>query len=262
MIDETAIRAASDMLVESWMRGDTLEALPPELRPQDRRGGYAIQRRIESRSERPLFGWKIAATSVAGQRHIGVDGPLARRILAERVVAPGSEVDLRGNNMRVAEVEFAFRMGVDLPPRTAAYDVAEVLAAVASLHPAIEIPASRYRDFAVVGAPQLIADNACAHQFVLGAPTAADWRALDLARHEVRGVVVGRYERTGLGANVLGDPRVALAWLANELSGIGVTLKAGQVVTTGTCLVPLEVEPGDRVDADLGVIGDLSIAFA
>ncbi len=69
--------------------------------------------------------------------------------------------------MRVAEVEFAFTMGTDLPPRDVPYRLDEVMAAVASLHPAIEIPDSRYRSFTEVGAPQLIADNACAHQFVL-----------------------------------------------------------------------------------------------
>ena len=55
-----------------------------------------------------------------------------------------------------------------LPPRAAPYTIEEVLAAVETLHPAIEVPDSRYEDFAKVGAAQLIADNACAHYFVLG----------------------------------------------------------------------------------------------
>lgn len=261
MIDVTSAWLASDMLVASWLNGRILPGLPPDIRPKDRAGGYAIQQLIERHSNRPLFGWKIAATSTAGQRHIGVDGPLAGRLLAEHVVKPGLEVALHDNRMRVVEVEFAFRMRTDLPPRASAYDVSEVVAAIATLHPAIEIPDSRYSDFTIVGAPQLIADNACAHQFVLGAATAADWRALDLARHKVRGIVVGRYEREGLGANVLGNPYIALTWIANELSGLGITLRAGQVVTTGTCIIPLEVEPGDRVEAHMGEIGDLSIEF-
>ena len=62
----------------------------------------------------------------------------------------------------VAEAEFAFRMAVDLPPRGRAYAVDQVLAAVATLHPAIEVPDSRYDDFTLVGAAQLIADNSCA----------------------------------------------------------------------------------------------------
>ena len=59
----------------------------------------------------------------------------------------------------------------------------------------------------------------------------------------------------GRGANALGDPRLALTWLANELSGLGITLAAGQVVTTGTCVVPMPVGPGVEVVADLGILG-------
>ena len=255
-------QAASEILARAWMSGEKLEALPPTLRPANRPDGYAIQQRIEGLSSQPLFGWKIAATSAAGQRHIGVDAPLAGRLLAERVIPPGSTVGLEGNVMRVAEVEFAFRMGADLPPRAASYDVDEVLAAVASLHPAIEIPDSRYHRFTEVGAPQLIADNACAHQFVLAPPTDIDWRTIDLSRQPVRGRVLGRYEREGFGANALGDPRIALTWIANELSRLGIALRSGQVVTTGTCVIPLEVEPGDTVEADLGDIGSTTISFA
>jgi 2-keto-4-pentenoate hydratase len=225
------------------------------MRPSTRGDGYAIQARLERRSAHPLFGWKIAATSAAGQAHIAVDGPMAGRLIAERVRASGAVVAFGANHMRVAEAEFAFRMGADLVPRAAPYRVAEVLDAVAAVHPAIEVPDSRYDDFTRVGAAQLIADNACAHDFVLGAPAAADWRSLDLSRHSVVARIPGRLRRDGVGANVLGDPRAALAWLANELSALGVTLGAGQVVTTGTCVVPLSIEPGDHVVANFGVLG-------
>jgi 2-keto-4-pentenoate hydratase len=71
-----------------------------------------------------------------------------------------------------------------------------------------------------------------------------------------------RYSREGTGANVLGDPRIALTWLANQLSSLGITLEKGQVVTTGTCMVPLEIEPGDAVDADFGVLGRVLMRFS
>ncbi len=262
MVSPDTLQAASDILTKAWNNGEKLDALPPNMRPATRAEGYAIQARIEALSSKPLFGWKIAATSDAGQRHIGVDGPLAGRLLAERVMPAGSTIGLEGNLMRVAEVEFAFRMGTDLPPRELPYHQDEVLAAVAGLHPAIEVPDSRYSRFTEVGAPQLIADNACAHLFVLGPPTDTDWRAIDLSRQRVTGKVRGCYEREGVGANALGDPRIALTWIANELSRLGVTLKAGQVITTGTCVVPLEVQPGDTVEADLGDIGRTTISFA
>ena len=254
---------AADLLWDCWMNERRIEALPAAIQPRTRQEGYAIQQRLERRTPSPLFGWKIAATSKAGQAHIAVDGPLAGRLLRERVIADGGHVTFGNNHMQVAEAEFAFRMGVSLPPQRSAYATADVLDAVATVYPAIEIPDSRYEDFTVVGAPQLIADNACAHYFVLGTPAAVDWRALDLASHAARGRVThadgSTQQRDGVGHNVLGDPRDALAWLANELSSLGVTLNAGEVVTTGTCLIPLPIAPGDLVEADFGVLGRVSV---
>jgi 2-keto-4-pentenoate hydratase len=249
------IRRASDLLWEHWSLGRRLAALPPELRPATRADGYAIQAELDRRSGAPLFGWKIAATSTAGQQHIGVDGPLAGRILRERAFASGATVPFGANHMRVAEAEFAFRMGRDLPPRDDDYSVDDIVDAVGTLHPAIEIPDSRYDDFTIVGAAQLIADNACAHYFVLGDAAPDTWRSVDLASHQVTGAVNDGPARVGVGANVLGDPRAALAWLANELSRLGITLRAGEIVTTGTCLVPLAIAPGDRVQMEFGVLG-------
>ncbi len=261
-MEATQAWAASDLLVRHWRAGSVLDALPEGLRPATRAEGYAIQAELEKLSAKPLWGWKIAATSTAGQRHIGVDGPLAGRLLAEMVHADGATLPFGANRMRVAEAEFAFRMARDLPPRVEAYTVEEVLGAVAALHTAIEVPDSRFVDFVTAGAAQLLADNACAHQFVLGPEAPATWRDMDLAAHRVIGRVTGRLEREGVGANVLGDPRIALAWLANELSRHGMTLAAGQVVTTGTCLVPMDVAPRDEVEVEYGALGRVGIRFA
>ena len=235
---------ASNLLWDLWTGGRRIDQIPESLRPSSRADGYAVQGTLEQRSGAPLFGWKIAATSIAGQKHINVDGPLAGRLMRERAFESGATVPFGANHMRVAEAEFAFRIGRDLTPQWGPFSVSEVVEAAASLHPAIEIPDSRFDDFTIVGAAQLIADNACAHYFVLGDAAPQSWRDLDLSAHLVRGEVAGKIERNGVGANVLGDPRIALAWLANELSSLGITLRAGQVVTTGTCLVPLEIAPG------------------
>lgn len=261
MLTPSQAVSASRILREHWREGSKFAALPPDLQPRNRAEGYAIQAEIESQSSAPLFGWKIAATSEAGQRHINVAGPLAGRILAETVLPDDGTASMAGNAMRVAEPEFAFRMANDLAPRTMPYDVAEVLAAVATLHPAIEIPDSRFADFVTAGEAQLIADNACAHLFVLGPATSADWRAIDLVEH--RPTITLRGERyIGHGKNVLGDPRVALAWCANELRALGLTLRAGEVVTTGTCHPPLPIAAGDVFAADFGAIGKVSVRFA
>jgi len=186
---------------------------------------------------------------------------MAGRLLANRIFPGGSELSLAGNLMRVAEPEFAFVFGRDLPPRAAPYAVPEVMAVVADLRLAIEVPDSRYRDFVHAGEAQLIADNACAHELILGPIVQAHWRPLDLATHRVRAEVMGRYVREGSGAAVLGDPRVALTWLVNELSRLGETAKAGQVVITGTCMASLEIQEGDEVRVDFGVLGSAEAHF-
>jgi 2-keto-4-pentenoate hydratase len=261
-LDSNSSHAACDLLFNHWQARTLIDGLPDRLRPTTRSSGYAIQALLEEKSRQPLFGWKIAATSKAGQAHINVDGPLAGRLLAERVIPYGHVVSIGANQMLVAEPEFAFRMGRDLPPRAKPYDVDEVMAAVATLHLAIEIPDSRYVEFVSVGAAQLIADNACAHEFILGPEAPALWQDLDLVSHAVTGTVAGKVTRTGSGANVLGDPRIGLTWLANELSQLGITLRMGQVVTTGTCMVPLPISPGDVVTVDYGVLGQMSVSFA
>lgn len=255
------MRDACALLYRHWVEGTQLAALPPDLVPANRTQAYQVQALLEGYSNAPLYGWKIAATSVAGQRHIGVDGPLAGRILAERVIADGGACALGGNLMKVAELEFAFRMGRDLPPRAAPYSREEVLDAVESLHPAIEIPDSRFLHFETAGLAQLIADNACAHRFVLGPATTADWREIDLASHRGRMVRNDAVAEDGIGSNVLGDPRIALTWLANELSAHGETLRAGQVVTTGTCVKPVPLAQGDRFEGDLGILGKVSVSI-
>ncbi len=234
-----------------------MDELPHNLKPTTREAGYAIQACFERYSSKPRAGWKIAATSAAGQRHINVEGPLAGRLLAERIYEDGASVSIEGNRMRVCEPEFAFRFGEDMPPRSMPYSVAEVMVHVADMHLTLELPDSRFTDFTRVGGPSLIADNACARDLVVGVPVSANWRGIDLAAQKVSGRVAGRYDREGAGANVLGSPAVALTWLVNELSELGIGVRRGELVTTGTCMTPLEIEEGDRVEADFGILGSI-----
>jgi 2-keto-4-pentenoate hydratase len=262
MITTPSTADAAKLIWRHWGEGTVMAALPETGRPATRRDGYAVQAEVRRLFARDTTGWKIAATSQAGQAHIGVDGPLAGRMPGERTHASGATMSLAGNRMRVAEPEFAFRCGTRLAPRSAPYTVDEALAAMDALIPAIEVPDSRFEDFATAGGPQLIADCACARDFVLGSPAPDGWRHVDLSRHAVTATVAGRFTRDGIGANVLDDPRMALAWIVNELSGLGVALEPGEIVTTGTCMIPLAIQPGDHVVADFGAFGRVEARFA
>ncbi|MBK7472316.1 MAG: fumarylacetoacetate hydrolase family protein [Betaproteobacteria bacterium] len=261
-MNRDAIQQAATILRQHWDAGTRIDELPPACRPADRASGYAIQTEMLRQSGQEAAGWKIAATSAAGQAHIAVDGPLAGRLWRSRVLASGATVSLRGNGMRVIEAEFAFRMGRPLPPRATPYAVAEVVAAASGLHIGMEIPDSRYANFVQAGMAQLIADNACASWYILGAEVMQPWRERDLVTHAVTAYRNGARAAQGDGSAVLGDPRVALAWIANELATHGEGLQAGALVTTGTCIKPLPVAEGDEVVLDFGDFGRVAGRFA
>lgn len=267
-MNESAIAEAAQLIWQHWQQGTQMTALPGHCRPENRADGYAVQAEVARLSGQAIVGWKIAASSVAGQKHINVDGPLAGRLLANNVFVEGSAaanaMTLKHNILRVAEPEIVFRLAQPLPPLAngASYSFAEVMAAVDTLHLAIEIPETRYRDFLTVGAPSLIADMACAALWVVGPAVTADWRDIDLSKHEVMAHKNGAFAAKGSGAHVLGDPRIALTWIANELCNCGAGLQAGDYVTTGTCVVPVPITHGDRLLMDFGVLGNVAAACA
>ena len=238
-------REAAALIWENWRNRSRIEGLPETCRPQTPGEGYRAQAALTELSGWQPVGWKIAATSIAGQKHIGVDGPPAAHL-----------------HMAVVEAEFVFRLASDLPARGRDYTPEDVVAATAALHLGLEIPDSRFEDFTIVGASQLIADNACTEFFVLGPAVPESWRDMDLAAHTASLTINGAVVAQGIGANVLGDPRIALAWLANDRIVHGAPLKAGEIITTGTCIVPAAIAPGDDVQADFGALGRVSVQFS
>jgi 2-keto-4-pentenoate hydratase len=260
IMDQTAITRAAELLWRTRLAEQRIDALPPEIRPGTLAEGYAIQEAMLGLVEQPAIGWKIAATSAAGQKHIGVTEPLAGRLFRDFVLADGARRPIARNHMRVAEAEFAFRMARDLPARGRDYTMEEVCAAAGAMHLAIEVPDARYDVFDSIGAPSICADCAFHAWFLLG-PEVPDWRGLDLSRQPVRAWKKDVVVAEGSGANALGDPRLALTWLANHLNRRGLALKAGEIVTTGTCVKPVDVVAGDTVVMDYFALGRMSAGF-
>lgn len=255
------IASAARHFQENLDTGDRIPELPEAWRPRTVAEGWAIQQAFAQAFRAPVAGWKIAATSKAGQAHINVDGPLPGRILGERLIPDHVTIELAPNLMRVIEAEFAFVLGEDLAPRETPYTVDEVMECVTDLCLTMEVPDSRFTDFTKVGKAQLLADNACAWWLVESPPVEADWRKVDLSQQVVKVYRNGELAATGSGANVLGDPRVALAWLVNELGALETTVCSGELVTTGTCVVPVPVAPEDEMIADFGELGSLRVHF-
>ena len=162
--------------------------------------------------------------------------------------------------MRVVEAEFAFEMARDLPPSATPRSREEIADAVKGVIPGIEIVDSRFDEWTTIGAPSLIADNACNAAWVKGS-LLTDWRGIDLAKQAVTVTVNGKLLREGNGSNVLGHPLNALEWLVNNLSARGLGLKAGQFITTGVTTEVYMAERGDRIKAGFGPVGSVDLEF-
>lgn len=239
-----------------------IPALPEP--PADVRSAY-LEQAVVVRSwlERlggELAGYKVACTNEIAQKHLGTDGPFFGRLFSATVWDSPVTVDSSPFFMRVIEPEFGFQMAADLPPRAEPYSRDEVAAAAGLLLPAIEIVDSRYDEWTTAGLRALIVDNACHGGWVRG-PRCSDWRSLDLAAHPVRLFLNGKETTSGTGAAVLGHPLNALTWLANKLTGFGTGLRAGDFVSTGVCTDICFAEPGDRLVADYGSLGQIELKF-
>ena len=251
---------AARRLATGWQTQEHIEALPEDCRPVTRAEGYAVQALWPALTGR-VGGWKIAATSLAGQRHIGVSGPLAGPVFASRVHANGASLTLAGNRMRVAECEVVFAFGQAIDPRPEPWTRQEALAMVGWVMPGIEVPDSRFVQFEKAGQAQLIADCACCHEMVLGTPLPPQGRLDELAQLRVQAQMSDGRRFEGVGSNVLGDPVEALLWFFNEMSSVGQRIEVDQFLTTGACVTPIPIAPGQTVQADFGWLGRMTVSF-
>lgn len=183
---------------------------------------YALQAAVQAQIG-AIGGWKVGASGEAF-----TCAPLP----AATVVPSPTRVEQAGCPDRGVEAEIALRLGADLPPRDTPYGRAEVLAAVASAHPAIELLQSRFQDVDAVEKLSALADALSHYGLVWGAPI-PDWRSIDFAAETVRVTVNGREVKRSRG-NPAGDMGRLLVWLANTGARWAGGLKAGQIVTTGS----------------------------
>ena len=251
---------AAALLAKAWRTGARLDALPKNLRPRSAAAAYRIQDAFARALGEPALGWKIGCTSAAARRILKTRAPMYGRVLASRLFASGVELGGTHYKLRGVEGEFAFKLKRDLPPRRRPYARPEVLAAIGGLHPAIEVIEPRYADWLAVGIHSVIADLGGNGTIVLGTAVPA-WRRIDLREASVRMTLNGKIVGEGTGADCMGDPVAALVWLANALRNRG-GLRAGEIVSTGTCCGFHRAAAGDRCIADFGRLGRVLVRFA
>ena len=257
--------AATLALIEARREARRVDPLPAEWLPGELPIAYRLQRAI-ARPLGDVGGWKVAALTETQQHAMAVPGPVAGPLLAPWVQHSAGRLSLANFVEPKLECEFAFELSRDLPERAAGakpYTRSEVEAAVGSLRIGIEVCDSRLP----AGAPTLaqLADDLNNGAYIIG-PASTDWHHVDYAEHEIvlRAVVDGqRVELArGNGRPILdGDPVGALLLLANaQPPGYG-GLRAGQIVTTGSCTGAVAVPGPCAVEADFGALGIVRLRF-
>ena len=252
-------RAATALLASRRAR-QVLRELPAGAWPRTLDEGVAAQTALaRSLGAVPPAGFKIGATTRGMQEYLGLDGPAAGFMPADGLHGSGSALSFAAYLNPGVECELAVHLGRDLPPGPCTSE--QAASAVDGVMAAIEIVEKRYWDLRELGTPALVADQVFHAGAVLGEP-AADWAALDLAalpgRMSVDGAIVGE----GMGADLLGHPMRALAWLASSsVAAAFGGLRAGQVVMLGSVTPPIWLERPGVVEVRFPPLGVVSLTF-
>jgi 2-keto-4-pentenoate hydratase len=252
----------SDLLTDCLAARDDARAYrpPSETKRLSLADAYGAQDRLREallgRGER-VTGWKAGFTNKAGQEAWQVSEPVCAFLLASGVLVSGAEIAAARFVKPGVEAEIAFVMGQDLagPGVTAV----RALLAVEGALPALELIDFRHAGKAV--GTDVVADGVYAKAIVLGGAL-TPVREMDLALeglvYEQNGAVVA----TNTAAEVMGNPLVSLAWIANHLGSRGLGLRAGDVVMTGSVSKILQARAGDTVRATYTRLGSVGVRFS
>lgn len=259
-MNETDFSAARVALVEARRAARSIGPVPPAWVPADLQEACRLQSAVAAELG-AIRGWKISGLTPDQQRAMGVACPLAAPLLVPWVRASGAAFPLQGFVRPRLECEFAFELATDLPSRATAYARAEVEAAIGSVHIVVEVVDSRLP--AGSGVLMELADDLNNGAFIVG-PASDGWRDLRYAelaivlRWHSRGATT---ELThGDGRAILdGDPVAGVVLLANLAAMSPRGLRAGDIVTTGSCTGAVAVPGPGEFEADFGALGSVRL---
>ena len=234
-----ATRASTRISEQAWQA-------VPDLRTADE-----IQIAVATALGYQLIGWKVAATNEVSQRKRGIAEPLYGRLYAQRLIGAAHPCRRESFSDPALELEFAFRFSHTPPVLDRKLSATEIAPCISEVLPAIEIVDSRYAGWRNCPAPSLLVDNLAHGAVIVGEPVPA-WRGQSLAAIETRLLIDGGIVTTGSGAEVLGDPLTALAWLVDVLHRHGRRIEPGQLVISGTTTAVVPLGAGTEVRAEFG----------
>jgi 2-keto-4-pentenoate hydratase len=240
------IAAFAARLIAAHNGGPLIDAVPDHLVPADAAGAYALQDEIIGQIG-SVGGWKILA---------GASALSCSPIPTNRYFADGASVSSRQHGFVLAEVEIAVKLGADLGANA---DAAAVEAAIASLHPILEMVASPFVDRDAIAANAKMGDlqsNGC----VVVGPELDPAIKTELTTLPVRLLLDGTEAKAATAGASWATIVEALRWLASHAAARGLPLRAGQVIITGArALAPHA--PAALVVGDLGKWGKVSASM-
>jgi 2-keto-4-pentenoate hydratase len=247
----TDIAAAAEALLKARRDRVWLDALPEGARPASLEEATAVQQRV-AEARGPVGGFKVGA---ANPQAVPGVAPLNT---VDLIMTPGPVAASRFHVVGI-EAEIAYLLGRDLPLRDTPYTRDEVLEAVESLHPVIELVDTRFTRLGVTEPMSHVADQMNHGALVVG-PALADWRKIDPVNQPVRLAFNDKTVVDHVGGNTAGDPIRLLQWLADTGARAYGGLSAGMVITTGSCTGLLMIEPGTRVKAEFPGLGTVEVS--
>jgi 2-keto-4-pentenoate hydratase len=260
---EYRIREAADWLVAQHRRRARSRPLPARLAPRSLDEAYAVQDALVARKTRDcgaVAGYKIALTTPQMRALVGLGDAIAGCLHARQVVGMPARVRAADYGRLLVEFEIAFRIGEDIPADEAQLTQERLAHAVAAAMPAFELADDRGADYATLAhrGLELAADNAWNEGVVLGAPVTT-WRQLDLGTLRGIACINGKPVGEGRGADSMGHPLAALAWIARHLARRGRHLRRGDIVITGSLVTSKFPQAGDQLRFEAGSLGAVEL---
>lgn len=251
---EAVLLQTTDLLLTARRTHTPIVDLPAELTPASEQEAFAVQDQI-AQAYGPIGGWKIGA---AGPEGLPFFAPMPAGWMGEDGAL------FRGLNHRLlgVEAEIAFHMRQDLAPSATPYTRDEVVAAIGSCHPAIEVLESAFVDPQAVARTNMLADMQMHGGFVAGPPV-PQWHEIDWANELVTLTVDGAVRYEAVGTAPAGPDLVRLlVYLANEGAARTGGLKRGDWITTGSWSGLTWASPGAEVVAHFKHAGKATVLFA
>ena len=253
-LSETKINDLVNQLYQAWESACQIQPITdsaPNITVED---AYQIQLKLMAKriaQGESVVGKKIGITAKVVMKMLGVDQPDFGHLMSGMEFQESQSLPFNKFCQPKGEGEIAFLLKKDLKGPGITHD--QIIDATECVMPAFEIVDSRIQDWNIK-IQDTVADNASAGAFVIGS-SRTRLKSIDLATCGIvlkkNGEIIG----TGTGAATLDHPLNAVAWLANTLGSLGMNLKAGEIILSGSLSVMFPIKSGDNLEIEIEGMG-------